>query len=92
MYNCRKSYTISKSADEGSGKSHLLETVFHLISKSFLYEGGNPDKPRVLVLAPAGVAAISITGDTIHFGLNIPCLGKLIPLINKNCAELVISK
>ena len=54
----------------------------------FTYQNGSPDKPRVLVVAPTGVSVININGTTIHSGLNIPCRSKLMPLSDKNCAEL----
>ena len=103
VYNWVKSYIISKSAyrkqvsvpfhlflsgDGGCGKSHLIKTIYHSVSKLFLYQSGSPVKPRVLVLAPTGVAAINKNGTTIHFGLNIPCHGKLMPLSAQNRAEL----
>ena len=40
------------------------------------------------MLAPIGVAAININGDTIHSGLLIPCRGKLLPLNDAGKAEL----
>ena len=61
----------------GCGKSHLIKTIYHSMTKLFLYHIGNPDKVRVLLLAPTGVAAINIDGTTIHSGLNIPCHGKM---------------
>ena len=33
--------------------------------------GVTPDKPRVLILAPTGVAEININGKTVHSGLGI---------------------
>ena len=33
---------------------------------------GSPDKPKVLILAPIGVAVININGKTINSGLSIP--------------------
>ena len=53
-----------------------------------LFHGGDPNKIRVLVLTPTGVAAINIDGTTIHSGLDIPCKGKLFPLNDKNRALL----
>ena len=55
----------------GCGKSHLVKTVFHTLSKLLLRKGTNPDKPRILLLAPTGVAAVNIDGTTIHSGLGI---------------------
>ena len=39
------------------------------------------DKPKVLLMAPTGVAAINIDGTTIHTALNIPVgsFGKNLP-------------
>ena len=53
MHNWAKSYRITKSA---LGK----QTLFHLVTNLFLYQGGNSDKPRVLILIPQGVAVIQI--------------------------------
>ena len=36
-----------------------------------MYRGGDPDKSRVLFLAPTGVAVVNIDGNTIHCGLAI---------------------
>ena len=56
----------------GSGKSHLIKTIYHSITKLLLFRGADPNKFRVLVLAPTGVAGINIDGTTIYSGLNIP--------------------
>ena len=42
------------------GKSHLIKTVYMSLSKVLMYKGGELDKPRILLLAPTGVAAINI--------------------------------
>ena len=68
----------------GCSKSHLIQTIFHAVSKILLYRRGDPTKPRVLLLAPTGVAAININGNTIHSALHIPCKGKLLPLNDAN--------
>ena len=52
----------------GCGKSNLLRAIYQAVTKSFMYNGGDPDKPRVLLLAPTGVAAVNIDGTTIHSG------------------------
>ena len=44
------------------------------------YHGGSPDKQRVLILAPIGVASINVSGITIQSALSIPCRGKFYPL------------
>ena len=81
-------FNLFLTGSGGCGKSHLIKTIYHSITKLLLFHGGNPDKIRVLVLAPTGVAAINIDGTTIHSGLNIPCRGKLFPLNDKNRALL----
>ena len=48
-----------------------------------MYNGGEPSKPRVLLLAPTGVAAINIDGTTIYSGLGINCNEKFYPLKDK---------
>ena len=42
------------------------------LTKIFNLYSGSPDKPKVLILAPTGVAAININGTTINSGLSIP--------------------
>ena len=41
------------------------------LNKVMMYKGGDPEKPRILLLAPTGVAAVHINGTTIHAGLQI---------------------
>ena len=55
----------------GTGKSHLVKVVFHTVSKVLLRKGSDPEKKRVLLLAPTGVAAVNIGGTTIHSALGI---------------------
>lgn len=43
----------------GCGKSHLIKTIYNSVTKLFMYGGANPDKLRILVLAPTGVSARS---------------------------------
>ena len=53
----------------------------HIYSgQSIMYNGGSPDKIRVLLLAPTRVAAANIDGTTIHSGLDINCKEKFYPL------------
>ena len=66
----------------------MIKTIHHAINKVFLYRSGDSGKPRALLLAPTGVPAININGNTIHSGLYIPCRGNLLPLNNVNKAEL----
>ena len=45
--------------------------VFITGTKTFRHGPEDPDKPSVLLLAPTGVAAINIGGNTINSGLAI---------------------
>ena len=72
------------TGDGGCGKSHLAKTVYQALTKTLSYHAGEPDKSRVLVLAPTGVAAVNISGNAIHSGLGIPVgnVSKSIPKLN----------
>ena len=52
------------------------------------YKGGDANKPRILLPAPTGVAAININGTTIHSGLGINVGSKLYPLNDQQRAAL----
>ena len=52
-------------------KSHLIKTIYQTATKTFRHGPEDPNKPSVLLLAPIGVAAINISGDTINSGLAI---------------------
>ena len=72
----------------GCGKSHLLRTIYQAITKTLMYNGGDPDKPRILLLAPTGVSAVNIDGTTIHSGLSINCKGHIYSLNDRQKANL----
>ena len=63
----------------GVGKSYLVKTIHQAVFKLLQDHGSSPEKPRVLILAPNGVASINVNGTTIHSGLNLPCHGNYIP-------------
>ena len=56
----------------GSGKSHVINTIYQTAIKTFRQTTNNPDLPTVLLMAPTGVSAIHIGGTTIHSALAIP--------------------
>ena len=56
----------------GCGKSHLIRTIYHSITKTLGYHANDIEKPQVMLLSPTGVAAINIGGTTIHCALGIP--------------------
>ena len=56
----------------GAGKSHLIKTIYHTVTKTLRHAPMNPELPTVLLMAPTGVAAINIDGTTINTALAIP--------------------
>ena len=54
-----------------------------VLNKLLLYKSRDTDKPRILLLAPTGVAAINIGGKTIYTALGIGIGQKLVPLKDK---------
>ena len=59
----------------GVGKTYLAKTLKSFLTKTFNLYSGTPDKKKILLLAPAGVAALNIDGRTIHsvLGINPNC-------------------
>ena len=55
----------------GAGKSHVIKRIYQTATKTYRHGPEDPDKPSVLLLAPTGVAAINIGGNTINSGLAI---------------------
>ena len=82
-----KSFHIFITGRAGVGKSHLIKTNFLSLNKVLGYKGAL-DKPRILLFAPIGVAAININGTTIHSGLGINVGSKLYPLNDQQRAAL----
>ena len=74
----------------GTGKSHLIKTIYASVSKTLAYGSSHIEKPTVLLLAPTGVAAINVNGTTIHSALGIPieCRGFTVPRLadKKRCS------
>ena len=56
----------------GTGKSHLIKSIYYELSRLFAPLMTNPDDVSVLLTAPTGVAAFNIGGATIHSALAIP--------------------
>ena len=55
----------------GVGKSYLIRTVAKWAEKILRKAGDNPLKPKVLLLAPTGMAASLIGGTTLQSGLGL---------------------
>ena len=83
-----KLFYVFITGGAGVGKSHMIKTIHMSLSKVLMYKGGELDKPRILLLAPTGVAAVNINGTTIHSGLEINVGGKLYPLSEQHRADL----
>ena len=83
-----KPFHIFLTGGAGVGKSHLIKTIFISISKLLSFKGGDPEEPRILILAPTGVAAINIDGTTIHTALGINVGHKLYPLNDRQGGTL----
>ena len=66
-----KSFHIFITGSAGVGNSRLIKTIFLPLNKVFGYKGSDADKPRILFLAPTGVATITINKTTIHSCLGI---------------------
>ena len=72
-----KSCYILITGGAGVRKSQLIKTIHMSLSKVLIYKGGDPEKPRILLLAPTGVAAININETAVHSGLGINFGSKL---------------
>ena len=75
-----KRFYIFITGRAGVRKSRLIKAIYMSLRKVEIYKGGELEKPKILLLAPAGVAAININGTTIHSGLGINVRGTLYPL------------
>ena len=58
------------------------------IAKLLIFKDDNPKNKRILVLAPTGVAAVSIKGTAVHSGLGINVGSKMFSLNDQQRASL----
>ena len=56
----------------GCGKSFLMRVIYQCLTKTLSCGSTLVDKPKALIMAPTGVAAVNIDGTTIHTAFNIP--------------------
>ena len=61
----------------GTGKSHLIKSIYYEATRLFARMVENPDDVSVLLTAPTGVAAFNINGATIHSAFSIPVNARL---------------
>ncbi|XP_069106088.1 uncharacterized protein [Argopecten irradians] len=65
-------FKVFVTGGAGTGKSHLIKTVFFELTRLFAPTLSNPEDTSVILVAPTGVAAFNIGGSTIHNALSIP--------------------
>ena len=58
------------------------------LNKLLMYKGGDPEKPRTILLAPTRVATVLINGAKIHCGIQINIRGITFPLNDREQAVL----
>ncbi|XP_057316850.1 uncharacterized protein LOC130657876 [Hydractinia symbiolongicarpus] len=63
---------IFLTGSAGRGKPLLITTISDMLNKALSYRARNLEKDKYLILAPTGVAAINIEGNTIHSAVGIP--------------------
>ena len=63
---------IFLTGNAGCGKSFLMRVIYQSSTKTLSYGSTLVDKPKALLMALTGVAAINIDGTTIHTAFNIP--------------------
>ena len=73
------------SGGAGVSKLHLIKTVHMALNKLLLHKSRDPDKPRILLFAPTGIAAIKIGGTT---ALGIGISSKLVLRSDKQKVKL----
>ena len=63
------------TGNTGDGKSHLVKILTFFLTKTFNFYSGTPDKKKLLLLAPTGVAALNIDDTTSNsrLGINPNC-------------------
>ena len=74
------------TGNAGCGKSFLMKVIYQSLTKTLSYGVAVIEKPKVLLMALTGVAAIQVDGTTIHTALGMPAghFGtKLPPLYDK---------
>ena len=79
---------IFLSGNGGTCKSHLVNVIYKIISKTLLYHCEDPDRPKVNLLEPTAISAVNIGGALIYSGLVIKPGTKLLGLNDKSKTPL----
>ena len=66
-----ESFDIFITGGAGTGKSHLVKCIYHEGTRILGKMMENPDDVSILKVAPTGIAAYNINGQTIHSALSI---------------------
>ena len=74
-------FLIYISGDAGTGKSFLFNIIINAAKHILRESGDSLDQPRVLNLAPSGVAATIINGKTIESAL---------PILNRSRSGIIV--
>ena len=72
----------------GVGKSHTIKTIYMANTKLLMHKVRNPEKARIIVLAPTGVSAVNINVTTIRSDLGINFGTKMLSLNDRQRASL----
>ena len=77
----------------GSGKGHLIKTIYHTAAKTFRHARGNANLPTVLLMALTGVSVINMGGTTVNTALVIPkeTGDNLLPMSDQKKTQIRVS-
>uniref|UniRef100_UPI00358EA4AB uncharacterized protein n=1 Tax=Myxine glutinosa TaxID=7769 RepID=UPI00358EA4AB len=75
--NTPDAFHVFVTGGAGTGKTHLIKTVYYEASRILARALPNPDDVSVLLTAPTGVAAFNINAATIHHAFCIGVNAKL---------------
>ena len=83
VFSKLRTFVYAFNKDTGCGILFLIKTLYQSLTKTSSYGNVSVYKPKVLLMAPTGTAALNINGTTKHTALNI-----LISFFGKNLPPL----
>ena len=75
-------WSNSNNLWRSTGKSHLTKAIYKAVLKELLYNGKDPEEPRLL-LVPTGISAVNIGGTAFNSGRGIKPDPNLLGLSDK---------